>query len=62
MGTGLGSCNSKTTLELMDGEVYFRYKDKGSTFGFKIELEYIKDTTVIKENLKTYVDSNFNNR
>ncbi|MCT7539806.1 response regulator [Aliarcobacter cryaerophilus] len=59
-GTGLGLVIAKQLVELMDGEVYFSsIKDKGSTFGFKIELEYIKDTIVIKENLKTYVDSNF---
>lgn len=59
-GTGLGLVIAKQLVELMDGEVYFNsIKDKGSTFGFKIELEYIKDTIVIKENLKTYVDSNF---
>ena len=53
-GTGLGLVIAKQLVELMDGEVYFSsIKDKGSTFGFKIELEYIK------ENLKTYVDSNF---
>ena len=59
-GTGLGLVIAKQLVELMDGEVYFNsIKDKGSTFGFKIELEYIKDTRFIKENLKTYVDSNF---
>ncbi|MGJ0371353.1 response regulator [Aliarcobacter cryaerophilus] len=59
-GTGLGLVIAKQLVELMDGEVYFSsIKDKGSTFGFKIELEYIKDTRFIKENLKTYVDSNF---
>lgn len=59
-GTGLGLVIAKQLVELMDGEVYFSsIKDKGSTFGFKIELEYIKDTIVIKENLKTYIDSNF---
>jgi PAS domain S-box-containing protein len=59
-GTGLGLVIAKQLVELMDGEVYFSsIKDKGSTFGFKIELEYIKDTMLIKENLKTYVDSNF---
>ncbi|WNL18020.1 response regulator (plasmid) [Arcobacter cryaerophilus gv. pseudocryaerophilus] len=59
-GTGLGLVIAKQLVELMDGEVYFSsIKDKGSTFGFKIELEYIKDTLVIKENLKTYADSNF---
>ncbi|WP_141049688.1 response regulator [Aliarcobacter cryaerophilus] len=53
-GTGLGLVIAKQLVELMGGEVYFSsIKDKGSTFGFKIELEYIK------ENLKTYVDSNF---
>ena len=37
----------------MDGEVYFSsIKDKGSTFGFKIELEYIKDTIVYKREFK----------
>lgn len=59
-GTGLGLVIAKQLVELMDGEVYFSsIKDKGSTFGFKIELEYIKDTRFIKENLKTYIDSNF---
>ncbi|MCT7483991.1 response regulator [Aliarcobacter cryaerophilus] len=59
-GTGLGLVIAKQLVELMGGEVYFNsIKDKGSTFGFKIELEYIKDTMFIKENLKTYVDSNF---
>ncbi|WP_148624364.1 response regulator [Aliarcobacter cryaerophilus] len=59
-GTGLGLVIAKQLVELMDGEVYFgSIKDKGSTFGFKIELEYIKDTMFIKENLKTYVDCNF---
>ncbi|MFY9100544.1 response regulator [Aliarcobacter cryaerophilus] len=59
-GTGLGLVIAKQLVELMDGEVYFNsIKDKGSTFGFKIELEYIKDTMFIKENLKTYINSNF---
>lgn len=59
-GTGLGLVIAKQLVELMDGEVYFNsIKDKGSTFGFKIELEYIKDTKFIKENLKTYINSNF---
>ena len=59
-GTGLGLVIAKQLVELMDGEVYFSsIKDKGSTFGFKIELEYIKDTRFIKENLKTYINSNF---
>ena len=59
-GTGLGLVIAKQLVELMGGEVYFNsIKDKGSTFGFKIELEYIKDTIVIKENLKTYINSNF---
>ncbi|WPD03155.1 response regulator [Arcobacter cryaerophilus gv. pseudocryaerophilus] len=59
-GTGLGLVIAKQLVELMDGEVYFSsIKDKGSTFGFKIELEYIKDTMFIKENLKTYINSNF---
>lgn len=59
-GTGLGLVIAKQLVELMDGEVYFSsIKDKGSTFGFKIELEYIEDTMLIKENLKTYADSNF---
>ncbi|TLS95632.1 response regulator [Aliarcobacter cibarius] len=59
-GTGLGLVIAKQLVELMGGEVYFNsIKDKGSTFGFKIELEYIKDTMFIKENLKTYINSNF---
>ncbi|MCT7516583.1 response regulator [Aliarcobacter cryaerophilus] len=59
-GTGLGLVIAKQLVELMDGEVYFSsIKDKGSTFGFKIELEYIEDTMLIKENLKTFIDSNF---
>ncbi|WP_141046930.1 response regulator [Aliarcobacter cryaerophilus] len=59
-GTGLGLVIAKQLVELMDGEVYFSsIKDKGSTFGFKIELEYIKDSILKDENLKTYINSNF---
>ena len=59
-GTGLGLVISKQLVEIMGGEVYFNsIKDKGSTFGFKIELEYIKDSILKDENLKTYSNSNF---
>jgi len=43
-GTGLGLAISKQLIELMGAKLIFEsQKDKGSTFGFEVELEYDAD-------------------
>jgi PAS domain S-box-containing protein len=59
-GTGLGLAISKQLVKLMDGEIFFESeKNKGSEFGFVIELEYGQELINIKEQKSKFKDSTF---
>ena len=59
-GTGLGLAISKQLLELMNAKLNFEsQKNKGSTFGFDIELEYDVDTFDVVSHNKNLKDQKF---
>ena len=59
-GTGLGLAISKQLVELMGGKIFFNsIKERGSTFGFEIDLGYIELHEKIQKNLEQYKNKKF---